>query len=247
MSNRLTFESEYGVTVRVEPSVKGGDRVFVMLQDSGSTVYAHFPRHEAVKVHAALGEILGKTTPEPAPEPFEVGDRVVVLAATYADDLVGEVGTILSMRGTSVGDKHHPFRVSLDDGDEVHASSVASVPADDAEATPPPLKVGDVVRAEGYDGTYVIGHPVYGQVGVPDPDNDYRLVPMGESLTDPHTDYFYAPASTVALAETTETATDAEVASDYPEVTYLRSIFGVTITGPADDVIKVGLALGTTK
>ncbi|MFF3140416.1 phiSA1p31-related protein [Streptomyces sp. NPDC057927] len=64
---------------------------------------------------------------------IKVGDRVRVLAASYADDDHGKVGTALGVNSREEFDGiRHPFYVDLGDGNTVYASAVERVEDENA-------------------------------------------------------------------------------------------------------------------
>ncbi|MFD0276195.1 phiSA1p31-related protein [Kitasatospora sp. NPDC127111] len=68
-------------------------------------------------------------TPAPADEPVKIGDRVRVVEAAYAEELIGHVGRVTAIDGswTPRGGELHPFTVEFPDGGRISARRVERV------------------------------------------------------------------------------------------------------------------------
>lgn len=83
-------------------------------------------------LHSMPAERLLTKVVEPEPASVKVGDRVRVIAASYADETHGEVGTALEVDSREeFDDIRHPFYVDLGDGTTVYASAVARMGDED--------------------------------------------------------------------------------------------------------------------
>jgi hypothetical protein len=105
------------------------------------------------------GLVAAPPAPEELPEAhvFAVGDRVRVLQASHADDMIGSTGVIAAL-GDHVFELTilHPYLVQLDEGSNVYAARVELIEAAAPEQLPEAhvFAVGDRVRVLEAEGVY---------------------------------------------------------------------------------------------